>query len=83
MDIEEDFELQYGIAALRDEQFLADAGILDEGEVSVHFSLDGGKRKRKKKVHTTPKRIPHKHKARSKHSSTTSLSMMPPTRSRD
>ena len=66
MEIDEDFELQYGIAQLRDEQFLADAGILDEGEVSVHFSLDGGKRKRKKKVHTTPKRIPHKHKARSK-----------------
>ena len=66
MEINEDFELQYGIAQLQDDQFLADAGILDEGEVSVHFSLDGGKRKRKKKVYTTPKRIPHKHKARSK-----------------
>ena len=30
------------------------------------MSLDGGKRKRKKKVHTTPKRIPHKHKKRAK-----------------
>ena len=66
MDIQDEFELQYGIAQLDDEQFLSDAGILDEGEVSVHFSLDGGKRKRKKKQHTTPKKIPHKHKARSK-----------------
>merc|ERR1712070_182565 len=46
--------------------FLQDAGILDEGEVSVHMSLDGGKRKRKKKVHTTPKKIKHKHKKRPK-----------------
>jgi len=30
------------------------------------MSLDGGKRKRKKKQHTTPKRIPHKHKKRPK-----------------
>lgn len=30
------------------------------------MSLDGGKRKRKKKVHTTPKRIPHVHKPRPK-----------------
>ncbi len=51
---------------LQDEQFVADCGILDEGEVSVHMSTDGGKRKRKKKVYTTPKRIPHKHKARPK-----------------
>jgi small subunit ribosomal protein S27Ae len=30
------------------------------------MSLDGGKRKRKKKVYTTPKKIPHKHKKRPK-----------------
>jgi len=63
---EEDIELQYGIMTLQDEQFLADCGILDEGVVSVHMSLDGGKRKRKKKVHTTPKKIKHKHKKRPK-----------------
>lgn len=44
---------------------MVDAGIQDEGVVSVHMSLDGGK-KRKKKVHTTPKKIPHKHKKRPK-----------------
>merc|ERR1711935_885147 len=27
-------------------------------------TLDGGKKKRKKKPHTTPKKIPHKHKKR-------------------
>merc|ERR1712216_20779 len=59
-------ELQYGIQTLPEEAFLVDCGILDEGEVSVHMSLDGGKRKRKKKVHTTPKKIPHKHKKRPK-----------------
>lgn len=63
---EADFELQYGIQTLEGSQALVDCGILDEGEVSVHMSLDGGKRKRKKKVYTTPKRIPHKHKARPK-----------------
>jgi len=61
-----DLELQFGIQTLAAEDFVADCGILDEGEMSVHMSLDGGKRKRKKKVHTTPKRIPHKHKARPK-----------------
>ena len=63
---DQDFELQYGIMTLKADQQLVDCGIIDEGEVSVHMSLDGGKRKRKKKVHTTPKRIPHKHKARPK-----------------
>ena len=58
--------VQYGIQTLDEETFLADAGIVDEGEVSVHFALDGGKKKRKKKNHTTPKKIPHKHKKRPK-----------------
>ena len=62
----EDFMVQYGIQTLEEETFLADAGIVDEGEVSVHFALDGGKKKRKKKPHTTPKKIPHKHKKRPK-----------------
>ena len=59
-------ELQFGIRTLANEEFVADCGILDEGEMSVHMSLDGGKRKRKKKIYKTPKRIPHKHKARPK-----------------
>jgi len=62
----DDLELQYGIRTLQQEEFLVDAGILDEGVISVHMSLDGGKRKRKKKVYTTPKRIPHKHRKRAK-----------------
>ena len=63
---EEDFVLQNGFRTLEGDQMLVDCGIMDEGEISVHMSLDGGKRKRKKKQHTTPKKIPHKHKARSK-----------------
>ena len=63
---EDDFMVQYGIQTLDEETFLADSGIVDEGEVSVHFALDGGKKKRKKKPHTTPKKIPHKHKKRPK-----------------
>ena len=63
---ESDFELQHGLKQLEGDEMLVDCGILDEGEVSVHMSLDGGKRKRKKKVHTTPKRIPHKHLKRPK-----------------
>ena len=66
MSLGEDFMVQYGIQTLDEETFLADAGIVDEGEVSVHFALDGGKKKRKKKNHTTPKKIPHKHKKRPK-----------------
>ena len=66
MNITDEFDIQYGIQNLKDEQFLVDCGILDEGVVSMHFSLDGGKRKRKKKVYTTPKKIAHKHKKRPK-----------------
>ena len=62
----EGLELQYGIRTLQAEEFVLDCGILDEGEMSVHMCLEGGKKKRKKKVHTTPKRIPHKHKKRPK-----------------
>ena len=63
---QEDLELQYGIQTLGDEQFVVDCGIEDEGVCSVHMSLDGGKRKRKKKVHTTPKKVKHVHKKRPK-----------------
>merc|ERR1712147_323736 len=43
----QDFMVQYGIQTLDNETFLADADITDEGEVSVHFALDGGHKKRK------------------------------------
>jgi ribosomal protein S27AE len=62
----EDIELQYGLRTLTTEEFLLDSGILDEGVISVHEALDGGKRKRKKKVHTTPKKVKHVHKKRPK-----------------
>merc|ERR1711918_194046 len=65
-NIEEEFDLQFGIQTLDEETFLEDAGIADEAQVSVHFSLDGGKKKRKRKPHTTPKKIKHKHKKRPK-----------------
>jgi small subunit ribosomal protein S27Ae len=65
MDAEE-IELQYGIQTLEDEQFIGDCGIVDEAEVSVHMSLDGGKKKKKRRPHTTPKVIKHKHKKRPK-----------------
>lgn len=62
----ENFELQFGIATLQNEEFLAECGIVDEAVISVHMSLDGGKKKKKRKPHTTPKKIPHKHKKRPK-----------------
>merc|ERR1711968_6565 len=55
---QEDLELQYGIQTLGDEQFVVDCGIEDEGVCSVHMSLDGGKRKRKKKVNHVHKKRP-------------------------
>merc|ERR1711935_520567 len=66
VDMEGDFSLQFGIQVLEEEAFLVDAGVQDEAVISVHAPLDGGKRKRKKKVHTTPKRVAHKHVHRPK-----------------
>ena len=66
MDVQEEFALQFGIQTLGDEMFLADAGIEDEAVISVHMTLDGGKKKRKRKPHTTPKPIKHIHKKRPK-----------------
>ena len=62
----EDLELQFGIKTLQDEEFVTECGITDECEMSVHMSLDGGKKKKKRKPHTTPKVIKHKHKPRPK-----------------
>ena len=55
-----------GTAQLAEELTLEEAGLTDECTVSAMVDAEGGKRKRKKKVYTTPKRIPHKHKKRSK-----------------
>ena len=62
----EELELQYGLMTLADEEFVADCGVEDEGEISVHMALDGGKKKKKRKPHTTPKKIKHVHKKRPK-----------------
>ena len=62
----QDLELQFGIKTLQDEEFVTECGITDEQVIGVHMSLDGGKKKKKRKPHTTPKVIKHKHKARPK-----------------
>lgn len=56
----------FGTAQLEDEMCVADAGIESESIVSAFVDAEGGKRKRKKKVHTTAKKIKHTHKKRSK-----------------
>jgi small subunit ribosomal protein S27Ae len=67
MNIDADeLEIQYGIQTLEDEMFVSDAGLVDEAMVSVHVALDGGKKKKKRKPHTTPKKIKHVHKKRPK-----------------
>lgn len=56
----------FGTAQLEDEFTVAGAGLESECTVSALVDAEGGKRKRKKKVHTTPKKIKHTHKKRSK-----------------
>jgi small subunit ribosomal protein S27Ae len=47
---------------LEDGALLAAYGVTDESTLHLVLSLDGGAKKRKKKIFTTPKVIPHKHK---------------------
>ncbi len=54
--------LVLGTAALQEELTLEEAGVEAEANIEAHCELDGGKRKRKKKVYTKPKKIKHKHK---------------------
>ena len=58
--------LTFNTAVLDDEMTIEEAGLVDESTVDALLDLEGGKRKRKKKVYTKPKRIPHKHKKRPK-----------------
>ena len=49
---------------LLDECTIDEAGLETESNVVALMDLEGGKRKRKKKVYTTPKKIKHKHAKR-------------------
>merc|ERR1712051_1061342 len=55
----------FNTAALEDGHTLEEAGLETESSVDALVALDGGKRQRKKKVYTKPKKIGHKHKKRS------------------
>jgi small subunit ribosomal protein S27Ae len=57
--------LVFNTAALEDSLTLEQAGLETESSIDALVALDGGKRKRKKKVYTKPKKIGHKHKKRS------------------
>ena len=58
--------LVFNTAVLAEEDTLTEAGVIAEANIEAFASLDGGKRKRKKKVYTKPKKIKHKHKKRVK-----------------
>ena len=57
----EEMRLLCGLSQLEDEQTLSEAGVEAESCVTVTLRLAGGKKKKKKRVYSTPKRIPHKH----------------------
>ena len=57
--------LVFNTAALEDGMTIEEAGLETESSIDALVALDGGKRKRKKKVYTKPKKIAHKHKKRS------------------
>ena len=52
-----------GGRALVDGTTLSEAGLTAEATIEVFVALDGGVKKRKKKVYTTPKVIKRKHKS--------------------
>lgn len=58
--------LVFNTAILEEETTLSEAGLQAEANIEAFVALDAGKRKRKKKVYTKPKRIAHKHKPRPK-----------------
>ena len=55
-----------GLTVLEDDNTLEGLGIEKESTINMVIRLCGGKKKRKKKVYTKPKRIAHKHKKRPK-----------------
>ena len=54
----------FGTAVLIDENTIEESGLTTESNVIAFMDLEGGKRKRKKKVYTKPKKIAHKHQKR-------------------
>ena len=58
--------LVFNTASLEETMTLEEAGLETESSINALVALDGGKRKRKKKVYTKPKKIKHKHKKRVK-----------------
>ena len=62
----EEITLIHGLTVLAGESTLEALGIEEESTINMVLSLCGGKKKRKKKVYTKPKRIAHKHKKRPK-----------------
>ena len=57
----EQIRLISGLAILENEMTLSQAHLQAESTVILTLGLDGGKKKKKRKPHTTPKVIPHKH----------------------
>ena len=62
----EEIVLIHGLSVLDGQSTLEALGLEDEQTINMVLSLEGGKKKRKKKVYTKPKKIKHKHKKRPK-----------------
>jgi len=54
----------FNTATLDDAMTVDESGLVTESSINVMVQLDGGKRKRKKKVYTKPKKVKHVHKKR-------------------
>lgn len=61
-DLPEDMRLIFGGKQLEDDAILSQYYIGKESTIHVVLNLDGGGKKRKKKVYTKPKKIKHKKK---------------------
>ena len=62
----EEIVLIHGLSTLDEEMTLEAFGIEKESTINMVCRLEGGKKKRKKKIYTKPKKIGHKHKKRPK-----------------
>jgi small subunit ribosomal protein S27Ae len=62
----EEITLIHGLTVLAGDETLEALGLEEESTINMVLSLCGGKKKRKKKVYTKPKKIAHKHKKRPK-----------------